>query len=610
MKFGNWKFIAAGLMAAGFAATAVPSAHAGQGDCSQPVSVGDSPVATDCLRILRVAVGSQTCSDNPCICRPKGGATTKASDALICLQYSVGQPVTINCNCGSPDIQSTALTFDPSTDIADANIAARFVKTDYQGAFAQDPKPSAADWTQDWTVYVHGNNKVWHPATAGTLNGATPSANGSCPAGTTDIGDKTMPAPYSGAMDLCELPGRFNTDGGTLTLTNDNVYLINSTNTGGTLIGDGDPTLKVRLATPGYTVPSTSHLVLEPGTLVLGDTADALVITRGSDIVVNGTQANPVVMDSRVAFDAWVGGNDNGGVRGQWSGLVLLGFGTINRCNDSTSCDFATEGLEAVLRTGGTSNDWNCGSIDHLVIDNPGYDLDGMGNDTNGLTVYGCDYPTQLNHIQVNNSRDDGFEFFGGSAVGNYFVSTKNQDDNFDTDYGYRGGVQFGLAIQGADRGDKGFEADNGKNGDTVYQSALPNSLVNYANITVLNSQTSNTSDKSVGIGLRTWTKMNMWNVLQKGAELGGVWSEEGTATIRGVNGSNDLRFNNVWLFNSNATQSPSAPNVHGGTYGTNNGSNADDLTKVELTLDGGSNNRYDNTSDQGLSATGYPARF
>lgn len=604
MKVGKLKFIAAGVLATGLVAGTAPVSHAGLGDCSQPVTTGADPVATDCLRVLRVAVGTQTCSANPCICRPKGGATTKASDALVCLQYSVGQPVTLDCNCGSPDVQSTEFAFDPETDIADPNVAARFVPTDFMGAFSQDQLPADANWTQDWTVAVNGNNKVWHPATAGTLNGATPSANGSCPAGTTDIGDKAMPSPYTGSMDLCELSAQYSVDGTTVTLTNDNVYIINQTSAVGTLFGNGDGTLIVRTPQGGYTVPVTTHLVVEAGTLILGDSQDALVITRGSDIDINGTKANPVVMDSQAAYDAWVAGNDNAGVRGQWSGLALLGFGTINRCNDPVSCDFSTEGLGAVLRTGGTSSDWNCGSIDYLVIDNPGYDIDGMGNDTNGLTVYGCDYPTQLNHIQVNNSRDDGFEFFGGSAVGTYLVSTKNQDDNFDTDYGYTGGVQFGLAIQAADRGDKGFEADNGKNSDIFYQSATPVSLPNYANITVLNSQTTNVSDKSVGFGLRTWGNLNVWNTIQTGSELGTAFSEESSATTVGASG---LRFNNVWSYNSNATATPPGASVRGGTYNTFIGTNAGDATAAEGLFTAGSNNSFDNVSDPGVSAIGLP---
>lgn len=73
-------------------------ARAANGDCSQPVSNGTAPVATDCLFILNAAVGLQTCSPE-CICAPSGELPISASDALACLQKSVGQPITLDCPC-------------------------------------------------------------------------------------------------------------------------------------------------------------------------------------------------------------------------------------------------------------------------------------------------------------------------------------------------------------------------------------------------------------------------------------------------------------------------------------------------------------------------------
>ncbi|MFN2376807.1 MAG: hypothetical protein ABR538_09735, partial [Candidatus Binatia bacterium] len=230
----------AAILATGLVGGLAPLAHAGAGSCAQPVSAGAGPVATDCLFILRAAVGTTTCTD-PCICQPRGSAPTRASDALVCLQFSVGQPVTIDCPCGTPDVESSEYTFDPDTAIADPNVAARYEKTTYYGAFSQDRDASVGDWTQDWTVGLHGNNKIWEPASGGTLNGGTPSANGTCPAGTTDIGDQTLPASVGGgSMDLCELAGRYGTDGQTVTLTNDNIYRINQVATTGTIFGNGD----------------------------------------------------------------------------------------------------------------------------------------------------------------------------------------------------------------------------------------------------------------------------------------------------------------------------------------------------------------------------------
>lgn len=75
--------------------------EAAQGDCAQPVTNGSSPTASDCLFILRAAVGSATC-DPACICAPKGSLPTTATDALLCLKTAVGQPVTLSCPCEGP----------------------------------------------------------------------------------------------------------------------------------------------------------------------------------------------------------------------------------------------------------------------------------------------------------------------------------------------------------------------------------------------------------------------------------------------------------------------------------------------------------------------------
>jgi len=74
-------------------------ALAEQGDCGQPVSNGSGPITTDCLFILRAAIGSETCSPE-CICNPNAGGGVTASDALTCLRTTVGQPAALVCTCG------------------------------------------------------------------------------------------------------------------------------------------------------------------------------------------------------------------------------------------------------------------------------------------------------------------------------------------------------------------------------------------------------------------------------------------------------------------------------------------------------------------------------
>ena len=79
------------------------------GDCSQPISSGAGPAASDCLFILKTAVGSETC-EPACICAPKGIFPTTSTDALLCLRKAVGQNVSLDCPCGVTTTSTTTTT--------------------------------------------------------------------------------------------------------------------------------------------------------------------------------------------------------------------------------------------------------------------------------------------------------------------------------------------------------------------------------------------------------------------------------------------------------------------------------------------------------------------
>jgi hypothetical protein len=601
-----FRLAATGMLVAGVLGGAPGAANAANGDCAQPLSSGDTPVASDCLFILRTAVGSVTAA-KPCITRPVGGTQTRASDALRCLSYSVGQPVAIDCPCGTPDVQSSDYQFDPSIHMPEASAAvrAKFVPTNFLGAFSQDLDEEDGDWTADWTVKVHGNNKVWHPAGTGTLNGAVPSATGTCPAGTTASGTKNMPAPFTGAMDVCDLPMRYAVDGGTLALTNDNIYRVSGAPS--TIIGDGDD----NDSDEANSVSST--LSIEAGTLVIAGDKDAIVISRGSQIQAVGTAADPIVMDSENSLDAWIGGNDNGGAAREWGGLVLTGTGIVNKCPDATFCDQSVEGLTFTVLYGGLDTNVNCGNVQYVVLANTG-SFDAGANDLNGLTVYACDTPTTLSYIQSDTGGDDAFEFFGGTAVADHLVATGNFDDNFDVDYGYRGGVQFMLIHQTAGtEGDKGFEWDNGCTAgvclDPNAHLNTPRTLPTAANVTILNAPTSTTSN-STGIGFRSHTGANLWNIIQTNGKHSGIRSEAyagtGSSTASEARGSDKIGLNNVWMYNPLATT-----DVGTAQLSKLRGSDATDATSLQTIFNANPNNVLNTdpalNADPMVKALGYP---
>jgi hypothetical protein len=116
-------------------------ASGAQGDCSQPVSTGSAPVASDCLFILGVAVGLQSCTPQPCVCDPTGDGNATASDALLCLNTAVGGSTTLSCPCGPTTTTTTMPNGADCTNDGNCSISEDCVCPDCDDdLFCGDPK--------------------------------------------------------------------------------------------------------------------------------------------------------------------------------------------------------------------------------------------------------------------------------------------------------------------------------------------------------------------------------------------------------------------------------------------------------------------------------------
>lgn len=334
------------------------------------------------------------------------------------------------------------------------------VNTNFTGAF--DPTlPRSAHWDQGWTVSVNGNQDVWRffggTLTSGTaLTGKTaPSANGTCPAGTTVAGSFTTRignlandetglftgAAAAGNYDVCRLPREIMSN---LTLTNDNVYELEN-GFPGSYVGNG---YKARTV---VATPKAVTLTIQPGTVIFGEPKEALVISRSSDILSNGTAVAPVVMTSlkqlQQRFDANVSTPVDSG-SGEWAGLAILGNARDNKCAGANfaACDMPMEGNVGFY--GGNNDSDDSGSVKYTVIRHAGNDIDGNGNELNGFTMGGTGRGTVLDYVQVHKGFDDGVEFFGGNAFIAHVVVSSTYDDAFDYDNGFTGGAQFVYIVQ------------------------------------------------------------------------------------------------------------------------------------------------------------------
>ena len=201
-------------------------------------------------------------------------------------------------------------------------------------------------------------------------------------------------------------------------------------------------------------VPDGVTLTIEPGVVIMGDkaTQGTLIIERGGKIMAQGTPERPIVFTSAQA--------PGSRKPGDWGGIILLGKAPNN---------LGEQTIEGGVRSkhGGNDPADNSGELSYVRVEFPGIEYS-TDNEINGITFGSVGSGTKIDHLQVSYSGDDSYEWFGGTANAKYLVAYSGWDDDFDTDNGFSGKVQFAMGVRNPRIGDKsasnGFESDN--NGD------------------------------------------------------------------------------------------------------------------------------------------------
>ncbi|GAB3892453.1 IPT/TIG domain-containing protein [Spirosoma agri] len=217
-------------------------------------------------------------------------------------------------------------------------------------------------------------------------------------------------------------------------------------------------------------IKSGAVVTIQPGTIIKGGTVDedptgskkggTLIVEQGARLEASGTGQQPIVFTS----------NRAAGARnyGDWGGIVLIGKAPHNR-----PASQATEGGIGIQLGAFTESTDNSGTLRYVRIEFGGIALTNEANsEINGLTMYGVGSGTTIDHVQVSYSGDDSYEWFGGTVNAKYLVAYRGFDDDFDTDWGYTGKVQFGVSLrdpQVADQsGSNCFESDNFNSGENA----------------------------------------------------------------------------------------------------------------------------------------------
>ena len=338
------------------------------------------------------------------------------------------------------------------------------------------------------------------------------------------------------------------------------------------VLGNGDQELvftgKQKLKKGTYTmkgwiyIKDGAELTLEPGTVIKGDknTKAALIVERGGKLYAKGTAEAPIVFTSAQA--------PGSRKPGDWGGVILCGKASNNN---------GEQAIEGGPRTkhGGSDNADSSGALSYVRIEFAGYPFQ-KDQEINGLTLGSVGSGTQLDHIQVSFSNDDSYEWFGGTVNAKYLVAYSGWDDDFDTDNGFSGKVQYALSIRNSRLADtsqsNSFESDNNSSGS----EASPRTSAVFSNVTFvgpmvdpnfkndasyINGGAFNPNNGSAlgrfqsAMHLRRNTQLNCFNSLIIGWPVGVIIdNEKGDAQGNASKGL--LALNNIFMANVNSVGS------------------------------------------------------
>ena len=332
----------------------------------------------------------------------------------------------------------------------------------------------------------------------------------------------------------------------------------------------------IRLENKIY-VKNNATLTILPGTIIRGDklTQGTLIVTRGAKINANGTASNPVVFTS----------NEAAGTRlpGDWGGLVILGLAKNNQPGGVANI----EGIVPTTDTqfGGNFDNDNSGSLTYVRIEFAGIALE-PNKEINGLTCGSVGSATVIDYVQVTSSGDDSFEWFGGTVNCKHLIAYRGLDDDFDTDYGFRGKIQFGLAIRDKDLSDAPgdsncFESDN----DAAGSTAQPKTRPIFSNMTIVGPKGNGTIVLPVGekfekaFRLRRNTSTSCLNSLVTGWEKG--LSIESSTTAANVTGDSLMFASNTMTNFTNGTNVITSAGISGAFYAGFFGVDGNDSTNT-----------------------------
>jgi hypothetical protein len=353
-------------------------------------------------------------------------------------------------------------------------------------------------------------------------------------------------------------------------------------------------------------VEEGATLTIEPGTIIKGTNksydgqeaaiGSSLIIERGAKIIAKGTAAEPIVFTSAQP--------KNSRKPSDWGGIIICGKAKNNK--EQMTIEGGVESLH-----GGNDDDDNSGVLQYVRIEFGGYPY-ATDSEINGLTLGSVGRGTTIDHVQVSYCGDDSFEWFGGTVNARHLIAWHGWDDDFDTDNGYSGKIQYALVIRDPKIADtsrsNSFESDNDADGS----AKAPFTSCTFSNATIVgprvqtgfentpayinggNMNPDNGSKLGVfqsAMHLRRNTKLNCFNSVAVGFPVGLIVENDKGATTQTWATNGELKIQNVF-FGGMATLGVDS---NGGTTG--------EFSAVYFSRQEGNNRAFDDIADLKLNA-------
>lgn len=168
-----------------------------------------------------------------------------------------------------------------------------------------------------------------------------------------------------------------------------------------------------------------------------------ILVEQGADIVISGTESNPVIMELKEST-------------GFWGGLIITGNAPVSSGENTSISGTA-------ITYGGDEPADNSGSISYLILRGAGSTTSSGSIGKTSLSLYGLGTATTLDHITIFNAEGDGVAIVGGTlSLDNLYVENA-QNRALVWDEGWSGTLSNSMTLNTNDY--NAIVRANGENG-------------------------------------------------------------------------------------------------------------------------------------------------